>query len=82
MHVSGRELERKAMGQYVRLRSVNAWYDEVGAGEPLVLLHGAHVDARFFDENIRPLAGGSTSTYPSDAATATQPTPMAHTATT
>ena len=56
MRVSGRELERKAMGQYVRLRSVNAWYDEVGAGEPLVLLHGAHVDARFFDENIRPLA--------------------------
>src|SRR3954454_13047340 len=28
------------MGQYVDINGVNTWYDEVGSGEPLILLHG------------------------------------------
>jgi pimeloyl-ACP methyl ester carboxylesterase len=32
------------------------WYDELGAGEPLVLLHGGLSDARFFEKNAGPLA--------------------------
>jgi pimeloyl-ACP methyl ester carboxylesterase len=31
-------------------------YDEHGAGQPLVLLHGGLVDARFFEPNLAPLA--------------------------
>ncbi|MEO3747514.1 alpha/beta hydrolase [Plantactinospora sp. B5E13] len=44
------------MGTYVQLGAVKTWYDEHGAGEPLVLLHGGLVDARFFAPNIGPLA--------------------------
>jgi pimeloyl-ACP methyl ester carboxylesterase len=44
------------MAEYVQLESVRTWYDERGEGEPLVLLHGGVVDARFFDHNIGPLA--------------------------
>lgn len=44
------------MAQYVQLENVRTWYDERGEGEPLVLLHGGVVDARFFDQNIGPLA--------------------------
>ncbi|MGC0331425.1 pimeloyl-ACP methyl ester carboxylesterase [Streptomyces sp. SAI-170] len=44
------------MGTYVRTGDVNTWYDEHGAGEPLVLLHGGLVDARFFEPNLGPLA--------------------------
>lgn len=44
------------MAEYVQLESVRTWYDEQGAGEPLVLLHGGVVDASFFDQNIGPLA--------------------------
>lgn len=33
------------MGQYVRLGGVKTWYEEAGAGEPLVLLHGGFSDA-------------------------------------
>jgi len=44
------------MGEYVKLGDVTTWYDELGNGEPLVLLHGAHVDARFFEQNVPPLA--------------------------
>ena len=40
----------------VELSQVRAWYDERGDGEPLVLLHGGAVDARFFDPNIDALA--------------------------
>src|SRR4051812_6511626 len=40
----------------VELSQMRAWYDERGAGEPLVLLHGGAVDARFFDPNIDALA--------------------------
>lgn len=44
------------MGRYVQLGAVKTWYDEHGAGEPLVLLHGGLVDARFFAPNLGPLA--------------------------
>src|SRR5215212_11592154 len=44
------------MAEYVQLGDVKTWYDEKGEGEPLVLMHGGLVDARFFDENIGPLA--------------------------
>lgn len=44
------------MAQYVQLGAVKTWYDEHGAGEPLVLLHGGLVDARFFAPNLEPLA--------------------------
>lgn len=40
----------------VELAQVRAWYEERGDGEPLVLLHGGAVDARFFDPNIDALA--------------------------
>jgi pimeloyl-ACP methyl ester carboxylesterase len=44
------------MGRYVQLGPVKTWYDEHGAGQPLVLLHGGLVDARFFEPNLAPLA--------------------------
>ena len=44
------------MGEYVQLGAVKTWYDEHGEGEPLVLLHGGLVDARFFDANLPALA--------------------------
>jgi pimeloyl-ACP methyl ester carboxylesterase len=44
------------MGKYVQLGAVKTWYDEHGAGSPLVLLHGGLVDARFFEPNLGPLA--------------------------
>ena len=40
----------------VELSQVRTWYAERGSGEPLVLLHGGAVDARFFDQNIDALA--------------------------
>jgi pimeloyl-ACP methyl ester carboxylesterase len=44
------------MGQYVHAGGVHTWYEEHGAGEPLVLLHGGAVDSRFFVHNVGPLA--------------------------
>jgi pimeloyl-ACP methyl ester carboxylesterase len=44
------------MADYVQLGDVRTWYDEHGSGEPLVLLHGGLVDARFFAPNLGPLA--------------------------
>jgi len=44
------------MAQYVQLGAVRTWYEEHGDGEPLVLLHGGLVDARFFAPNLEPLA--------------------------
>src|SRR4051794_11556022 len=44
------------MAQYVQLGEVRTWYDEHGDGEPLVLLHGGLVDARWFEPNVGPLA--------------------------
>jgi pimeloyl-ACP methyl ester carboxylesterase len=44
------------MGQYVQTGGVNTWYDVHGSGDPLVLLHGGLVDARWFEPNLAPLA--------------------------
>jgi len=44
------------MAQYVQLGAVRTWYDEHGQGDPLVLLHGGLVDARFFEPNLGPLS--------------------------
>jgi pimeloyl-ACP methyl ester carboxylesterase len=44
------------MATYVQLGAVKTWYDEHGEGEPLVLLHGGLVDARFFQPNLAALA--------------------------
>jgi pimeloyl-ACP methyl ester carboxylesterase len=44
------------MATYVQLGAVKTWYDEHGAGPPLVLLHGGLVDARFFQPNLPALA--------------------------
>jgi pimeloyl-ACP methyl ester carboxylesterase len=44
------------MADYAQLGDVRTWYDEHGSGEPLVLLHGGLVDARFFAPNLGPLA--------------------------
>ena len=44
------------MAGYVQLGEVQTWYDEHGSGDPLVLLHGGLVDARFFEPNLGPLA--------------------------
>lgn len=46
------------MPDYVQLGEVRTWYDEHGAGEPLVLLHpgGAGVDSRAFGPNLGALS--------------------------
>ena len=44
------------MGRYVRLGDTKTWYEEDGAGEPLVLLHPGHADARAFEGNVPELA--------------------------
>jgi pimeloyl-ACP methyl ester carboxylesterase len=46
------------MATYVNLDGIRTWYDETGAGEPLVLLHpgGGGVDSRAFAPNIDALA--------------------------
>ncbi len=48
------------MPDYAMLDGVRTWYDEHGAGEPLVLLHpgGAGVDARAFTPNLAAFAAG------------------------
>jgi pimeloyl-ACP methyl ester carboxylesterase len=44
------------MTDYVQVGAVQTWYAECGEGEPLVLLHGGLVDARFFEHNVDALA--------------------------
>jgi pimeloyl-ACP methyl ester carboxylesterase len=44
------------MATNVQLGAVKTWYDEHGEGEPLVLMHGGLVDARFFEPNLPALA--------------------------
>jgi pimeloyl-ACP methyl ester carboxylesterase len=44
------------MAEYVQLGAVNTWYEEHGSGDPLVLMHGGLVDARFFEPNLDALA--------------------------
>lgn len=44
------------MGRYVDVSGVRTWYDDHGAGEPLVLLHPGGVDARALEPNLDALA--------------------------
>jgi pimeloyl-ACP methyl ester carboxylesterase len=41
---------------YVDLGGIRSWYDERGAGDPLVFLHGGVVDSRFYEQNVAALA--------------------------
>jgi pimeloyl-ACP methyl ester carboxylesterase len=40
------------MARYVDLNGVRTWFDEQGAGEPLVLLHPGLVDSRAFEPDL------------------------------
>lgn len=40
------------VGQYVQLESTCTWYADYGKGAPVVLLHGAVVDSRWWDPNL------------------------------
>lgn len=46
------------MSEYIDVGGIRTWYDELGEGEPLVLLHpgGAGVDARAWGPNLPALA--------------------------
>jgi pimeloyl-ACP methyl ester carboxylesterase len=44
------------MGKYVELGAVRTWYHEHGAGDPLLLVHGGMVDARWWEPNLGALA--------------------------
>jgi pimeloyl-ACP methyl ester carboxylesterase len=44
------------MAGYIELTKGSIWYDEQGQGDPLVLIHGGAVDARFFEHNVGALA--------------------------
>ena len=44
------------MTDYVMVNGVNTWYDERGAGDTLVLLHGGLTDSRDFEPNLARLA--------------------------
>jgi pimeloyl-ACP methyl ester carboxylesterase len=44
------------METYVQTGDVRTWYADYGQGDPLVLLHGGLVDARFFEPNLDALA--------------------------
>jgi pimeloyl-ACP methyl ester carboxylesterase len=44
------------MAGYAALTNGSVWYEEQGSGDPLVLLHGGAVDARFFEHNVEGLA--------------------------
>jgi pimeloyl-ACP methyl ester carboxylesterase len=44
------------MAGYLDLPHGRIWYDEQGSGDPLVLIHGGAVDARFFEHQVGPFA--------------------------
>ncbi|MEE6259371.1 alpha/beta fold hydrolase [Plantactinospora sonchi] len=44
------------MADYLDVNGVHMWFDERGAGEPLVLLHGGLTDSRCFTGNLDRLA--------------------------
>jgi pimeloyl-ACP methyl ester carboxylesterase len=44
------------MAGYVQLGELRTWYDQLGEGEPLVLLHPGMADARAFAPNVDALA--------------------------
>lgn len=43
------------MAEYVQLGLVRTWYETYGSGDPLVLMHGGLVDARWFAPNLSAL---------------------------
>ena len=45
------------MGDRVEINGVNTWYDERGAGDTIVLLHGGLTDSRDFAGNLDTLVG-------------------------
>jgi pimeloyl-ACP methyl ester carboxylesterase len=45
------------MGDRVEINGVNTWFDERGAGDTIVLLHGGLTDSRDFAGNLDTLAG-------------------------
>jgi pimeloyl-ACP methyl ester carboxylesterase len=45
------------MRRYAQLGEVCTYYEDDGAGEPLVLLHPGHADSRAFEGNVPGLAG-------------------------
>lgn len=44
------------MASYVELEGVRTWYEEVGSGESLILLHPGGVDSRVFAPNVDALS--------------------------
>lgn len=44
------------MSTYIRLGEVNLWYDEIGVGAPVVLMHGGFSDSRDFAGNLDTLS--------------------------
>jgi pimeloyl-ACP methyl ester carboxylesterase len=44
------------MSNYIRLGEVNLWYDEMGVGAPVVLMHGSFSDSRDFAGNLDALS--------------------------
>lgn len=45
------------MGQYTEVAGIKTWYEELGSGEPLLLMHGGLSDASAFAPNAPELAG-------------------------
>lgn len=45
------------MGQYAEVAGIKTWYEELGSGEPLLLMHGGMSDASAFALNAPQLAG-------------------------
>lgn len=44
------------MQKYVTLNGIRTWYDELGSGEPLVMLHPGGVDSRALEPNSKALS--------------------------
>lgn len=44
------------MSNYIQLGEVNLWYDEMGVGAPVVLMHGGFSDSRDFAGNLDALS--------------------------
>ena len=44
------------MGQYTEVAGIKTWYEELGSGEPLLLMHGGLSDASAFGPNAPELA--------------------------
>ena len=61
------------MGDYVKIGELNTWYDEQGAGEPLVLLHGGLSTNETWAGQIPDFAARFESSPRSGAGTVTRP---------